>query len=142
MYSCKVIEFNFFGTYEILKKYTFISCKKKKTKKTGKHGCICFLRAESTENPGACFQIQPRILAIFVNIALELKTTMESCSATLTHTAFLVLDFLYDQNFFLKNSFFAQKMPFLDVFNALQKLWKRLHRASFSKNEQRSRFER
>ena len=48
---------------------------------------------EATEKPPTSFLNQPHILANLRNIALELKTTMESCSSTPNYKTKLLSDF-------------------------------------------------
>ena len=87
------------------------------------------LWVEIIRKPPTIFYKKLRILPIFVNMTLDVKKMMESCSTKFTpiYTVFLVLDFLLDQNFFLKNSFFVQKTPFLNVFKTLQKTHRTSH---------------
>ena len=77
---------------------------------------------EQPEKAGILFAAYPIKTPISLNMPLELKTTMKTCSLTPICPAIVVFIFSLDQNFFRKNSFFAQKTRFFHVFKALQKL--------------------
>ena len=85
---------------------------------------------EATEKPSARFLVQPKFLANFWNIALELKMIMESCSSTPNYKTKLLSDFWCDQNFFGKIDFLLKKQRFFmfwGLYKRFEKYFTELH---------------